>query len=662
MIKNYRRDIDGLRAIAVLAVIFYHAGFPGFKGGYLGVDIFFVISGYLISSIIMNGLRKDNFSFLHFYERRARRIFPALIAVIIFCIPFSWVLLTPNDFKDFSQSIAFVTASISNILFWMESGYFDTSTELKPLIHTWSLAIEEQFYLLFPIFLCVMWKFFYRHLSMFLISAILISLILAEISSKIDQSSSFYLIHTRAWELLIGVFVAHLRILRPINTKLNFDFIQFVGILLIFGPIILYDDQTRHPGLMTVIPVLGAGLLLRYGSAGHLINNFLGNQILVSLGLISYSLYLLHHPIFTFMRHYSLDTPTSLDYVLATLLSVFLAIGFYKYIETPFRKKNIIGGKIFFGLIISLSCFLIFFSVNGHLSKGYPDRFGSQFTHIFDVQGGIMPTIDGNQCHGTFPKSLCIIGDSGVVTPEWALVGDSHAGSLGFAVDKMLKEIGASAIQLTQGGCSYAIGLRKKGTDCLELNKKIRSKILSREIKNIIIAGRYVRNLELTGFDNGEGGIERSSEDNVYEPLSFETEDERQLKVKKSYAESLSELIDTGKNIFLIYPIPEVGWDVPRYTFKRKIHDINAPVSTDATKYYKRSSSVIKLFDDISDADNLYRVQPGKLFCDLYVSQRCITQLDGKLLYFDDDHLSNAGAKLITHSILNMQNKSKPKQ
>ena len=660
MIKNYRRDIDGLRALAVLAVIFYHAGFPGFGGGYLGVDIFFVISGYLISSIIMNGLRADNFSFLRFYERRVRRIFPALIAVIILCIPFSWVLLTPNDFKDFSQSIAFAIASISNILFWLESGYFDTSTELKPLIHTWSLAIEEQFYLLFPIVLFVIWKFFYRHLSIFLISAILISLVSAEITSKIDQSSSFYLIHTRAWELLIGVFVAHLGILRPINTKVDFAAIQVVGILLIFGSIALFDDQTRHPGLMTVVPVVGAGLLLRYGSAGHLMNNFLGNRILVGLGLISYSLYLVHHPIFTFMRHYSLDSPASLDYGLAILLSTFVAFGFYKCIETPFRNKNIIGGKVFWPLIVTLSCFLILFSIKGHLSKGYPDRFGSEFMPIFEAQGGIEPTIDGNQCHASFPKYLCIIGDSGVVAPEWALVGDSHAGSFGFAVDEMLKDIGASAIQLTQGGCSYAIGLRKMGTDCLELNKQIRSKILSSEIKNIIIAGRYVRNLELTGFDNGEGGVERSGEDNVYEPLNYKTEAERQLMVKKSYTESLAELIATGKNIFLIYPIPEVGWDVPRYTFKRKLHEINAPVSTDAAKYYERSSSVIKLFDDIPDADNFHRIHAGKLLCDLQVSGRCMTQLDGKLLYFDDDHLTNAGAKLITHAIFDTQNKGNP--
>ena len=203
------------------------------------------------------------------------------------------------------------------------------------------------------------------------------------------------------------------------------------------------------------------------------------------------------------MGHYRLSRLTDLDYVFA-YLSLFLAVVFYRYIETPFRNRETIKGKIFWPTLFTIVSGLSLFSIGGHFTQGYPDRFEIDFQNFYEAQKGIEPTVDGKVCHATFPKSVCIIGSQDELIASWALVGDSHAGSFGRAVDKMLKEIDASAIQLTQGGCSYALGLTKKGLNCLELNKLVRSKILSSEITNIIIAGRYVRNLELTGSTMGK--------------------------------------------------------------------------------------------------------------------------------------------------------------
>ena len=205
---KYRAEIDGLRALAVLPVILFHAGFDQFKGGFVGVDVFFVISGYLITTIIISEMAEDKFDIINFYERRARRILPALFFIMAACVPFAWLWLAPNDLKDFGQSLVAVSTFSSNILFWLESGYFDTASELKPLLHTWSLALEEQYYIFFPIFLLLTWKFGVTWILIFLSIIFFISLGIAQWGAYNSASANFYLLPTRGWELLIGVFAA----------------------------------------------------------------------------------------------------------------------------------------------------------------------------------------------------------------------------------------------------------------------------------------------------------------------------------------------------------------------------------------------------------------------------------------------------------------------
>jgi peptidoglycan/LPS O-acetylase OafA/YrhL len=205
---DYRPEIDGLRALAVLPVILFHAGFETFSGGFVGVDVFFVISGYLITTIILKELEQDDFSIARFYERRARRILPALFLVMFVCIPFAWLWLLPDDMQRFSQSLVAVSTFVSNLLFWQESGYFDTAAELKPLLHTWSLAVEEQYYVLFPLFLVLVWPFGKRWILVLLALGAVLSLSLAEWGSFRRPAATFYLLPTRGWELLLGALIA----------------------------------------------------------------------------------------------------------------------------------------------------------------------------------------------------------------------------------------------------------------------------------------------------------------------------------------------------------------------------------------------------------------------------------------------------------------------
>lgn len=342
---DYRREIDGLRAVAVLPVILFHAGFQSFSGGFVGVDVFFVISGYLITTIILTELEQGRFSIINFYERRARRILPALFLVMFVCLPFAWLWLLPDDMKSFSQSLVAVSVFASNVLFWKKSGYFDTAAELKPLLHTWSLAVEEQYYVFFPIFLVLSWRLGRSKTCRLLVIVFVVSLAVAQWASLAAPAAGFYLLPTRGWELLVGVFSAFF------VTSFSKDYIPthirdvggFIGAALIVYAIFAFDKETRFPSLYTLAPTIGAALLIVCATQGTIIGRLLGNRILVGIGLISYSSYLWHQPLLSFARHLNLGGPTKV--LLGGLAALSLGLGYFswKYIEVPFRNKNFVS-------------------------------------------------------------------------------------------------------------------------------------------------------------------------------------------------------------------------------------------------------------------------------------------------------------------------------
>ena len=347
---NYRREIDGLRALAVLPVILFHAGFETFRGGFVGVDVFFVISGYLITSIILAEIEQGKFSIVNFYERRARRILPALFLVMLACLPFAWFFLLPNNIRDFSRSLVAVPLFISNILFWKESGYFDTAAELKPLLHTWSLAVEEQYYVLFPLFLMLCWRLGRRWLVVILAGAFMSSLAIAQWGSIAKPTAAFFLLPTRGWELLVGAFAAFYspKTDNPQFSRAVGEAGGWLGVALITYAVLMYSQTTPFPGLYALVPTIGAVLIILFATQDTTVGKFVGNRVFVGVGLISFSAYLWHQPLFAFARHQGINEPSHADFAVLFVISLVLAYFSWRYVEGPFRSKaNFSRARIF---------------------------------------------------------------------------------------------------------------------------------------------------------------------------------------------------------------------------------------------------------------------------------------------------------------------------
>ncbi len=379
---KYRREIDGLRAIAVLTVIFYHAGFQEFSGGFIGVDIFFVISGYLISSIIFKEVSLNTFTIKNFYERRARRILPALFFVVLLSIPLSFAWMLPADMLDFSQSLIATPLFISNFLFFIESGYFDAAIEVKPLFHTWSLAVEEQFYIIFPIFIITIWRFGFKIITISIVVLFFVSLMLAEFTLSIDRMLSFYMLPTRIWELLLGSIIAILQYknIKISNNHILSSILGTIGLILIFTSIVIFDKNSPMPGYFTLIPTIGAGLIIMFASNITIVGKFLGNKFLVGIGLVSYSAYLWHQPLFAFVRIYRFGDVKPGMYASAILITFILAFMTWKFIENPFRNKSKIKLKLVVTGSIFASLLLVIIGISGVVTNGFEEIYKNKLT------------------------------------------------------------------------------------------------------------------------------------------------------------------------------------------------------------------------------------------------------------------------------------------
>ena len=354
---SYRPEIDGMRAIAVLSAIFYHAqlsvlDFKVFKGGYIGVDIFFVISGYLITSLMLKELEiNKNFSFTGFYERRCRRILPVLFFIILIFLPLAWMYMLPSAFVDFAKSILYSIGFGSNFYFHYSGlEYGGIEAMYKPFLHTWSLSVEEQYYIIFPIFLFFIFKYFNKYLFQILTLVLVTSFLFAEWGSKNYISETFYFIHSRMWELLAGSILAYLEIKKGVRSqnKILNELLPILGLFFIMFFIILNDDKINHPSFKTFFPVIGTCLFIWFSKKEILLGKVMSSKPFVSIGLISYSLYLWHYPIFSFIRITETTQGNILIKFLVILIIISLSIFTYFIIEKPFRDKKKNKNKTFF--------------------------------------------------------------------------------------------------------------------------------------------------------------------------------------------------------------------------------------------------------------------------------------------------------------------------
>lgn len=448
-LMRYRREIDGLRAVAVVPVILFHAGFSALSGGFVGVDVFFVISGYLISGLLIAELEAGNFSVLRFYERRARRILPALFAVLAVCIPFAWVLMLPNRFKDFLDSVVAVVFFGSNILFWREYGYFEPEVGLKPLLHTWSLAVEEQFYLLFPLFLFLVWRFG-RNRAFWVIAAIaVISLLISEWGSRFAPTANFYLAPPRAWELLAGSICAFVLAGRAPRSG---NVLSIIGLALIIGSIFYYDERTPFPSVYALAPVGGTVLIVLYAGAGTFVARLLSSAGFVGIGLISYSAYLWHQPIFSFARLSGFGDLNGLVRVGLSVLAFVLAWLTWYFVEQPVRKRVspfLATRRQVFTASVGAGAMFVMIGVVGHVSNGFDYRFTPEERAV--LQYADYPAVDfyrRGTCMLTADQDYSNFEESCWSSAQSLLIGDSHAAAfgLGFGVDRKIGE-------LTQTSC-----------------------------------------------------------------------------------------------------------------------------------------------------------------------------------------------------------------
>ena len=383
---KYRAEIDGLRALAVLPVILFHAGFEWFSGGFVGVDVFFVISGYLITTIIISEMAEGKFSIVNFYERRARRILPALFFVMAACLPFAWLWLSPSDLKDFGQSLAALSTFSSNILFWQESGYFDTAAELKPLLHTWSLAVEEQYYIVFPIFLMLTWRLGIKWVLIILSVVFLLSLGIAQWGAYYKPFATFFLLPTRGWELLIGVFAAFYL---KHNTHLKSHFLNQALSLLGFGmivySIIAFDETTPFPSLYALVPTIGTGLLILCAAPKTYVHKLLSLKFLVGIGLVSYSAYLWHQPLLSFARYRYVDFLPTTVLLCLCVLSLLLAWFSWRFIEKPFRNSKMISRRQVFRLSLASAMLFCCMGAILHFTDGWLNSYQPKEKKVYEV-------------------------------------------------------------------------------------------------------------------------------------------------------------------------------------------------------------------------------------------------------------------------------------
>lgn len=510
---KYRDDINGLRAVAVLPVLFFHAGLGAFSGGFVGVDIFFVISGYLITRIIHDEIVAGNFSIARFYERRIRRILPALFAVMAFTTILACFLLIPPDLASYGKSVSATTAFVSNIFFWKGAGYFEGQSDLKPLLHTWSLAVEEQFYIGFPLLMMLIARRLKGAFSLWIGIFAFLSFVLCAVAVEFRPSAAFYLSPMRAWELMAGSLLAVGAFPRVYGRVAN-DFLAVLGFMLILLPIFFYSHDTKFPGVSALPPVLGAALIIYTGEhQATFISRLLSIRPMLWIGLISYSLYLWHWPLIVFWRYFRVEKIGLLESLCLIAVSILFAKLSWSYVEQPFRSAKKTGdGQIpsRSKLFMTTTAYLLAIGLGGFyiaVQGGFPKRFAEQYPYY---QGAAERK---QQAQASYRYGECFFADAGELdvaalsscarpqeVPGYLLFGDSHAAHLWPGLRVALPEV--DFLQVNYGACKALIDMNTNILgSCGEFNKYVFGKIIpENKYAGVLLASRWTAdNIESLG-------------------------------------------------------------------------------------------------------------------------------------------------------------------
>ena len=640
---NYRPDIHGLRAWAVIAVLFFHFGLPGSSAGFIGVDVFFVISGFLMTSIIIGGLEDNNFSIFYFYLARIRRIVPALIVVLVFLLILGWFFLPTPDYQSLGSQSAYSLSFLSNIHYWRSAGYFDAAAHDKWLLHTWSLGIEFQFYILFPIFMLALWKIKPKLKTLYwgLILVFLFSLALSMLASSWKPAAAFYLLPTRGWELAAGGLA--FLISREIPSLKSFSKpIFWVGFSLWVVAAFIVDSSLPWPSGWAMLPVMGTALII---IAQHTNAKIMVNPITQWLGDRSYSLYLWHWPLVVALYFAGLNT----DWVwtfFAFGLSLLLGDLSYRFIENPIR--NYLSVRNFTKQIgvLAVTGMVVGFSAVGVRLFAFEERLPKS-VNIAASEANNKNSFQ-DDCYLISSKTNKPVKCNFNENPIGAyLVGDSHADSMFTSIGYAANNYDKGVVYWAKGACPTLKGARfndfqgEKG--CYEFNN-LTFEYLNNEENNfpLVIINRVAR-----AIVNGNEEIEELQ---GHARIYFDEiiNDGFSPKLRSQFKKSLIETSCTLSNkrpVYLVRPIPEMGVDVPK-TLSRNIilgrDDVEIKISL--YKYHERQDFIWKAQDEAAEQCGVKILNPLPYLCD---DEFCYGSRDGRPLYYDDDHLSEYGNKFL---------------
>jgi peptidoglycan/LPS O-acetylase OafA/YrhL len=629
---GYRPEIDGLRAVAVLSVIIYHAGVnvfdtPIFVGGFVGVDVFFVISGYLITAILLKELCSNGgISYIGFYERRLRRILPALLCVMFCSFLLGWKYLLPPDFEEFSRSILWALGFSSNFYFHYSGlEYGARDSQFLPLLHTWSLSVEEQFYLFVPVALLIAYRLQRTRIISILVIALIMSLLVAQWGSLRYSSANFYMLPSRMWELLAGAILAAMEIKRGYRRGRLNQLFPLIGLALIVVSIFIFSEKTPHPSFYTVLPVAGVCLVIWFAQPTEPVTKFLSSKPMVGLGLISYSLYIWHYPIFVFGR---LRNPlaSDLEKIVWIFLAALLASATYFLFEKVFRDRRLISGKKFVFIISIATAMVIGTNLFVIKNEGIKSRVPEVLIRG-NIDDRFLPGNDEayRKCHKLFnakKDEFCIYNSS--YDANAYLVGDSHMGAISFSLAEKLKAHSMGLVSMTAPG-SYLM-LAAPAGDVYE-RKRVRMLL---EVRNsiVIIGGYFHRSVPRAG--------------------EFE-------KFKEEFSDLVQSLIKNENHIILVYPIPDFKYSVLDQMFRGRAKGAGGEVSFDIiagslSEFDERAALVSGFFDSLG-SKNIYRIYPRRIFCSEHRNE-CYGNSSTLPYYSDSDHLSSKGADMLTEDIL----------
>ena len=616
---EYRPDIDGLRAIAVLSVVVFHAAPGRLPAGFIGVDIFFVISGFLISSILIRALQSDRFSLMDFYSRRIKRIFPALAVVLAACLGTGYFLLTDDELKELSKHIAAGAAFLSNIVLWNESGYFDQSADFKPLLHLWSLGIEEQFYLLWPVLLCLAWRL---RRSLFVWIAVLaaLSFSLNVWQIRTDAVATFYLPFTRFWELMIGALLAAsaLRTGAPlIGHRTQAAVASAVGMALLGASFLLVDKSRAFPGWWALLPTIGTALIIWAGPQAWLNRTVLSNRTLVWIGLISFPLYLWHWPLLSFLRIVEGTEIPQWKRAAAIAVAFVLAWLTYELVEKSVRHRR--SGWITIGLAGLMACIGVV-GAAGYYSDGFQGRtlvpravnagdIGHLrfFEHIASNYFPCTPT-DVADTAGDWNGHVRCFQSQSSTLHDVVLLGDSHAEHLFPGLARRMP--GSNVVFYGKGGLPLLGNA--------DFNRIFEVLLADTNVTRVLMSANWA---EMSRKYPGGEGLDQ-------------------------LARTIKSLTRAGKKVYLVDDVPRFSFSPSRCKYVGRFGRSNLCVDRDRhtrSTYLSGFQALARTNPDVT----LIQIHP--LFCS---DGQCAMALDGRLLYRDDNHLNVSGSELVASSIV----------